>query len=295
MTEQVKRLFCFGLGYSARKLAISLMKEGWSVEGTCRSESKQAELFKIGIDAKIFDGSKPIDDAGVSLARASHVLSSVPPSREGDEAGKSDSVFDLHSKFFRTTQRLQWVGYLSTTGVYGDAGGRSVDEFSPINPSSERSQNRVAAEASWLSMGAHIFRLAGIYGPGRNVLDKARDGSARRVEKPGHKFSRIYVDDITTTVRASIDRPNPGAIYNVCDDEAASPAEVSRFAYEILGLEPPLVIPFKEAAKTMSPMGLSFWQDNRLVDNSRIKEELGVNLACPNYRVGLRAILAAEN
>jgi nucleoside-diphosphate-sugar epimerase len=294
MTDEVKRLFCFGLGYSAKKLALSLMAEGWKVEGTCRSERRRAELFEIGIDAKIFDGISPLADAEVSLARASHVLSSVPPPRGCDEYLINDPVLDLHGSDLRTAKHLQWIGYLSTTGVYGDTGGSSVDELSPINPSSKRSNNRAIAEASWLCIGAHAFRLAGIYGPGRNVLDKARDGLARRIEKPGHKFSRIYVDDIAATIRASINQPNPGAIYNVCDDEAASPAEVSRFAYELLGMEPPLAVSFKDASKTMSPMGLSFWQDNRLVDNRRIKKELGVKLTYPNYRIGLRAILAAE-
>ena len=145
MTEQVKRLFCFGLGYSARRLALSLLKEGWSVEGTCRSEIKKAELFKIGINAKIFDGNAPLADIAASLGRASHLLSSVPPPRDGSGVGKSDPVFDLHSKFLRTAKHLQWVGYFSTTGVYGDANGGRVDESSTINPSSERSYNRVAA------------------------------------------------------------------------------------------------------------------------------------------------------
>jgi nucleoside-diphosphate-sugar epimerase len=294
MTKEVKHLFCFGLGYSAGHLSRALMAEGWSVSGTCRSESRRAELSASGIDADIFDCNTPLVDIDWHLSRASHVLSSVPPPRNGGENGKGDPVLDLYGNHLRAATHLQWVGYLSTTGVYGDVGGRRVDETSPINPSSERSHQRAVAEAGWLSMGAHIFRLAGIYGPGRNVLDKARDARARRIEKPGHKFSRIHVDDISAVIRASIVRPDPGAVYNVCDDEAASPADVSRFAYELLGMEPPKIITFKDASKTMSPMGLSFWQDNRLINNRRIKEELSVKLTYPNYRVGLRAILAAD-
>ncbi len=294
MTEKGKHLFCFGLGYSGGQLARHLMAEGWSVSGTCRSDSRRAELCAAGIEALSFDGITPIKNIERYLSCASHVISSIPPPRGDFKIGQIDPVLDLHGNQLLAATHLQWVGYLSTTGVYGDAGGACVDENSPTNPSSQRSHCRVVAESGWLSIGAHVFRLAGIYGPGRNVLDKARKNIARRIEKPGHKFSRIHVEDISTTIRASINHPAPGLIYNVCDDEAASPAEVSRFAYELLGMEPPKVILFKNAVKNMSPMGLSFWQDNRLVDNRRIKEELGVKLSYPDYRAGLRAILALE-
>ncbi|MCH8238309.1 MAG: SDR family NAD(P)-dependent oxidoreductase, partial [Proteobacteria bacterium] len=136
-----------------------------------------------------------------------------------------------------------------------------------------------------------VFRLAGIYGPGRSALDLARAGGARRIEKPGHLFSRIHVDDIVTVLRASMSRPHPGAIYNVADDEPAAAADVTQFASELLGMVPPPAVPFEEAEKEMSPMALSFWRDNRRVDNTRIKEELGVALAYPNYRAGLQAVL----
>ena len=290
MTEKGKRLFCFGLGYSASKLALSLIAEGWSVAGTCRSDQRCDELSALGIDAEIFDGSAILPNLDMHLSSASHVLSSIPPPRKSSIEVDIDPVIDFYGKALVANQNIQWVGYLSTTGVYGDARGGTVDEGSPINPSSERSCMRAAAEAGWLSMNAHVFRLAGIYGPGRNVLDKARDGKARRIDKPGHKFSRIHVDDIVATVRASMNQPNPGAVYNVCDDEPASPAVVSEFAYYLLGMEPPRIIAFQDAAKKMSPMGLSFWQDNRLVDNRRIKEELGVKLSYPDFRKGLKAI-----
>ena len=297
--ETGRNLFCFGLGYSAGRLAQSLQAAGWSVAGTCQSGTRRAELEADGIEALVFDGDAPLADAARLLSRASHVLSSVPPPRDGGGDGGGgdgdrDSVLALHGNHIRAAPHLHWIGYLSTTGVYGDAGGGRVNEASPVNPSSERSRMRAVAEAGWLSLGAHVFRLAGIYGPGRSVLDQARAGSARRIEKPGHKFSRIHVDDIAAVVRASMTRPDPGAIYNVCDDEAASPVEVNGFAYQLLGLEPPPPVAFEDAAKTMSPMGLTFWQDNRLVDNRRIKEDLGVRLSFPDYRAGLRAILAEE-
>ncbi|NQV83104.1 MAG: SDR family oxidoreductase [Rhodospirillales bacterium] len=294
-SETRKRLFCFGLGYSAGRLARSLMADGWSVVGTCQSEGRRAELATDGITAHVFDGEAPLADAVGCLAGATHLLSSIPPPRDGGgDVGDSDPVLALHGNAIRAAKTLEWIGYLSSTGVYGDTGGGRVDETSPVNPSSERSRMRARAEAEWLSLGAHAFRLAGIYGPGRSVLDQARAGRARRIEKPGHKFSRIHVDDIAAVVRASMARSEPGAVYNVCDNEAASPAEVNGFAYELLGLAPPPVIAFEDAVKTMSPMGLTFWQDNRLIDNRRIKDELGVQLAYPDYRAGLRAILAVE-
>ena len=171
----------------------------------------------------------------------------------------------------------------------------AVDESAALNPTSERSRQRVAAEEGWRGLGLplHVFRLSGIYGPGRSMLDKVRDGTARRIHRPGHRFSRIHVDDIAAVLRASMARPNPGAIYNVADDVAAA-ADVTEFACRLLAVEPPPIVPFDDAAKDMSPMALSFWQDNRRVDNSRMKSELGVNLAYPDYKAGLKAILAAE-
>jgi nucleoside-diphosphate-sugar epimerase len=175
-----------------------------------------------------------------------------------------------------------------------------VDETAPRRPTSERSRRRVAAEAAWLALGrdhdlaVHVFRLAGIYGPGRSILDQARTGRARRIARPGHLFSRIHVDDIAGVLQASMDRPSPGAIYNVCDDEAAAQADVVAYGCELLGLPLPPLVTFAEAAKEMSAMALSFWADNRRVDNSRIKRDLAVKLAHPDYRSGLRAVLAAE-
>jgi nucleoside-diphosphate-sugar epimerase len=187
----------------------------------------------------------------------------------------------------------EWVGYLSTTGVYGDRQGRWVDERSALAPVHERGRWRVAAEKAWLATGlpVEIFRLAGIYGPGRSAFDRLREGRAQRVVKPGQVFSRIHVEDIARVLRAAMARPAAGAAYNVADDEPAPPEDVIAFAAELLGMPVPPAVPFEAAA--LSPMALSFWSESKRVSNRRIREELGVSLAWPDYRAGLRGILAA--
>ncbi len=288
------RLFCFGLGYTARVLAAALMGEGWTVAGTCRDEAARADLAADGIDAFLFDRDRPLDDAGAALGGATHLLSSVPPDAEGDP------VLARHAGAIAAMDGLAWAGYLSSTGVYGDTGGAAVDESAAVNPTSERGRRRAEAEGGWLELRraagvpVHVFRLSGIYGPGRSALDAVRAGQARRIDKPGHLFARIHVDDIAAVLRASMARPDPGAVYNVCDDEPAAAADVVAFACELLGVDAPPLVPFHQAAKEMSPMALSFWRDNRRVDNSRIKGELGVRLKFPDYRAGLRAVLAAQ-
>ena len=190
----------------------------------------------------------------------------------------------------RGARAIQWIGYLSSTGIYGDHRGTWVDESTMPTPTSPRSERRAAAEASWLVLGrekdlpVHIFRLSGIYGPGRSVFDELRDGTAERIVKPDHLFGRIHVDDIATTLAASMMQPNPGAIYNVTDDEPAAPAEVMTFAAALMGMRPPREVPFEKAE--LSPMAATFWADNRRVSNVRIKRELGVKLAHPNSTRG---------
>jgi nucleoside-diphosphate-sugar epimerase len=285
------RLFCFGLGFTALTLARRLRAEGWEVAGTCRSAGKQARLAAEGFASHLFDRGRPLDEAGLAaLAAATHVLSSVPPDATGDP------VLDHHAAALARTRR-RWVGYLSTTGVYGDRDGGRVDEETPPVPSGERGRRRVAAERRWLALQSdgvpvHVFRLAGIYGPGRNVLETVRAGTAKRIDKPGHLFSRIHVEDIATVLAASIAKPHPGRIYNLCDDDPAPPAEVTEFACALLAVEPPPLVPFEVAARTMSPMALSFWDDDRRVSNRRIKQELGVSLRYPDYRAGLAALAA---
>ncbi len=280
-----RRLFCFGLGYTALVLAEALIAEGWSVAGTCRSDDERRKLERRGIAAHVFDRARP-------LAGATHLLSSVPPGEGGDP------VLDRHAAAIAHAEGLEWIGYLSTTGVYGDHRGLWVDEDTALGPSGERGRRRQAAEELWLNFWSghgipvHIFRLAGIYGPGRCALDAVRAGTAQRIDKPGHVFSRIHVDDIAAVLRASIARPNGGRAYNVCDDRPAPPAEVIAFACGLLGVEPPPLVPFDEAE--LSPMARGFYADNKRVRNDRIKDELGVRLASPDYEAGLRAILAGE-
>ena len=286
-----KRLFCFGLGYSAEALSDLLPVTDWHISGTVRSPDKVRDLADKGIDAVMWDGGALGEEASALLSQATHILNSVPPNEEGDPA------FAAGADIIRENDHIQWVGYLSTTGVYGNTDGEPVDETSPLNPSSPRSQRRVDAEAQWMSLFVengipiHVFRLAGIYGPGRSAFDQIRRGQAKRIYKPGHVFSRIHIDDIANILAASIARPSPGTTYNVCDKEPAPPAEVTAYACGLLGVDPPEVEDFETAKQQMTPMGLSFWTDNRRVSNRRIREDLGVQLAHPDYRSGLQAVL----
>jgi len=269
-------------------LSRRLDAAGWTIRGTCRKPARKAALGALGVSAALFDGDTPMDPADL-LEGATHVLLSIPPGAEGDPA------FRQHAEDIAAAGTVEWVGYFSTTGVYGNRDGDWVDETSDLRPGSERSQRRVDAERDWLTWGdrhgisVQIFRLPGIYGPGRSAVDQVKAGTARRISKPGHVFSRIHVEDIATAVAASIARPQPGGIYNVCDDEPAAPGDVVAYVCELLSREPPPEIPYDEA--DMSPMAKSFWSDNRRVRNDRMKEELGVRLDFPDYRLGIRGIL----
>jgi nucleoside-diphosphate-sugar epimerase len=282
-------LFCFGLGYTAGFLARALSAQGWRVLGTSRSADARPAPASDGVRMRVFDRAHPLSDLGAILADATHLLSSVPPDDRGDP------VLDLHGKDIAAARGLRWIGYLSTTGVYGDRAGGWVDEEAPLLPTGERGRRRVAAEGEWLDLRRrhgsplHIFRLAGIYGPGRNALDAVRSGRAQRIVKPGQIFSRIHVADIAQVLRASMTTPEPGAIYNVCDDDPAPPAEVIAFACDLLGVPPPPAVPIEQAR--LSEMALSFYADSKRVSNRRIKEKLGVKLLYPSYRDGLVALL----
>lgn len=280
--DPTPRLFCFGLGYTARRLAEMLQGKGWRIAGTVRADG--TELTARGYEMFQFDGSAPLQDAQNALAGTTHLLSSVPPGPSGDP------VLDLHAADIEGVQALEWIGYLSTTGVYGDRGGDWVDEDSALQPTGERGRRRVSAEAGWRALqtdaAIQLFRLAGIYGPGRSALDTVRRGQARRIVKPNQVFSRIHVDDIARILQASIDRPSAGTAYNVCDDEAAPPQDVIAFACDLLGVEPPPEIAFEDAA--LSAMAQSFYRDNKRVSNRRIKEALDVDLKWPNYRDALQ-------
>ena len=293
MPQPPARLFCFGLGFSAVTLARRLLARGWQVAGTTRSAEKAAALEAEGIAVLPFDRERPLDDPAGALAGATHLLSSAPPDADGDP------VLECHGDDIAGHDGWRWIGYLSTTGVYGDRDGGWVDEDSALEPTGERGRRRLEAERAWLALGrrsgapVQLFRLAGIYGPGRSALDTVRAGRAQRIDKPGQVFSRIHVEDIASVLEASIARPAAGQAYNVCDDEAAPPAEVIAHACALLGVEPPPLVPF-EAAE-LSPMGRSFYRDNKRVSNRRIKEELGVGLAYPDYRAGLAALLDSSS
>lgn len=290
MNDRTPHLFCFGMGYSASWLARDLQGRGWRVSGTHRAQDAAG---KDG--ALVFDRDHPLENFDELFADVTHVLLSVPPD------GAGDPVLDLHGDdLVRHAGHLDWVGYLSTVGVYGDTGGKPVNETSRLLPTQERSRFRGLAETRWqnLAMRArlalHVFRLAGIYGPGRSPLDKVRAGRAQRISRPGHLFSRIHVADIANVLKASMAQPNPGRVYNVCDDTPAEPSAVIAYACELLGRDVPDEIPYEDAVTSMSAMAQSFWADNRLVMNDRIKDELGVTLDYPDYQSGLQAVLAVE-
>jgi nucleoside-diphosphate-sugar epimerase len=283
-------LLSLGHGYSARALARRLLPQGWRIVGTTRDPAKAAALRARGIDARVWPG----DDLGPDIAAATHLLTSVAPSKDGDPV-----LSGLGEIIARAAPRLAWAGYLSTTGVYGDHGGDWVDEETPLTPATERGKARVRAEADWRALAErsglplHIFRLAGIYGPGRGPFEKVRNGTARRIVKPGQVFSRIHIDDIAAVLEASMAQPDPGAVYNLCDDDPSPPEEVIAHAARLLGLPPPPEVRFEDAE--MSQMARSFYAESKRVRNDRIKRDLGVTLRHPDYRSGLAAILAAAN
>lgn len=275
-------LLSLGHGYSASALAARLIPMGWTVIGTCRDPARADGLRAAGVEPLVWPA-----DLTPALSRATHILASAAP----DAAG--DPFLQLAAEALRAASPV-WVGYLSTTAVYGDHQGGWVDETTPVNPGSVRARQRVLAEAQWLETGlpVHIFRLAGIYGPGRGPFEKVRDGSARRIIKPGQVFSRIHVADIAEALLASIARPNPGAIYNLCDDDPAPPEDVLSYAAHLLGLPAPPAVPYDQAE--MSPMARSFYAESKRVRNDRIKTELGVRLNFPDYRAGLTGILKSQ-
>lgn len=278
-----KTLLSFGHGYSARALAALLIPAGWRVIGTTRSADKAEDIAQTGVEPLIWPGTDMCD----VLQDATALLISAGPDKAGDPV-----LRHLYAQIVDHAAQFEWVGYLSTTGVYGDHGGDWVDEETPLTPSTARGQARVEAEAAWQAvpdLPLHIFRLAGIYGPGRGPFSKVRAGTARRIIKERQVFSRTHVEDIAQVLMASIRQPRPGAIYNVCDDDPAPPQDVIGHAAELLGLPLPLAIDFETA--DMTPMARSFYAESKKVRNDLIKRELGVVLKYPNYRTGLKAML----
>lgn len=281
------RLFVFGLGYTALAFAAAMRRDGAAIAGTVRSEAKAAGLRTAGIEAMVFDGREPGKGVAAALAQATHLLVSIAPGEGGD------SALAAHAADIAAAPGLRAIGYLSTVGVYGDHGGGWVDEDTPPDPRAGRAAARIAAEAAWNAIADRrgiplgVFRLAGIYGPGRNPFVKLAEGRAQRIVKPGQVFNRIHVDDIAATLRAWTDRPAP-RLYNVCDDEPAPPQDVIAYAAALMGVPPPPEIPYDAAG--LSPLARSFYEGNRRVSNARIKAELGVSLRYPTYRDGLSAL-----
>jgi nucleoside-diphosphate-sugar epimerase len=282
----VMRLFCFGYGYAAQALARQLSPVDLQVAGTRTSIAEATP----GTQLAQFRGDAASGEVRSLLAGTTHMLISIPPDLEGD------AVLRHHLEDIAALRDLAWIGYLSSIGVYGDWQGRWVDETAPPRPISERSLRRLQAERLWRSF-AHetgkrvaVFRLAGIYGPGRSVLETLRAGTARRIVKPAQVFNRIHVDDIARVLSAAMARPGAYELYNVADDEPAPPQDVVAFAAEVLGLPVPPAVAFDRAG--LSSMAATFWAENKRVGNARIKQDLGVELAYPTYREGIRALVA---
>lgn len=278
-----KTLLSFGHGYSARALAAVLIPQGWRVIGTTRTAEKAEAIAATGVEPLVWPGG----DVMPALAEATHVLISAGPTADGDPV-----LNELREAIASKATDLEWLGYLSTTGVYGDHAGDWVDEETPLTPTTKRGQMRKDAEEAWRAIPGlplHIFRLAGIYGPGRGPFEKVRQGTARRIIKQGQVFSRTHVEDIAQVLAASIARPAPGTAYNVCDDDPAPPQEVIAHAATLLGLPVPPAIPIEQAE--MTPMARSFYAESKRVRNERIKTALGVRLRYPTYREGLAALL----
>jgi hypothetical protein len=287
-----QKLFCFGYGYVADFLARALLDQGFEVAGTTRDEAKAEAMRAAGMTAHIFSYNEPLIDPHHALEGVTHILVSTPADDWGDPTAR------FHGDDIGRLSSLGWLGYLSATSIYGDRGGDWVDEQSPIAPTARRGVRRARAEDQWLRLfdhhrvSAHIFRLAGIYGPGRNALDSVRAGSARRINKPGHAFSRIHVEDIVQTMQASMAQPNPGAIYNVADDYPSPSHEVIAYTCELLGQPLPPLLDYTSA--DLAPITTSFYADNKRIRNDRIKDELGVRLKYPTFREGMLACRAAE-
>ena len=277
-----------GLGYAGAAIAAEARAAGFHVTGTARDPSRAAA--PPGVEVVCFA------DAAAAIRAATHLVVTAAPE------GAGDPVLAAHAAAIAAAPELGWIGYLSTTGVYGDRGGAEVDETTPPAPGQPRSVRRLEAEQAWRAAapgGARqaaldLFRVGGIYGPGRSALEELRAGVARRVAKPGHSFSRIHRDDIALAVVAGAQRPDGQRVLHLVDDEPAPSSDVVAEAARLLGVPLPEEIPFDLARQRMSPMALSFWSENRRVANATTKRTLGIAWRCPTYREGLARILAAE-
>jgi len=291
--SQQKKLFCFGMGFTGSALVREVRARGWIASGTCRENTQKEFWAEAGVQSYCFDGKETSEAVENAVRGASHVLVAIPPHKDA-----GDVVFKYFKKILTGSPQLQWLGYLSTTGVYGNRDGDWVDETSELKPGFDHQRRRVEAEDQWRNLyrehqvPVHIFRLAGIYGPGRNLLQRVRQGSARRIDQPGLVFNRIHVEDVVQVLSASMDHPHPGAIYNVSDDVPSSPAEAVAFACELLHADVPPLIALEDAE--LSKMARGFYLTNKKVRNHKIKKELGVQLRYQDYKAGLRALEDTE-
>jgi len=295
MTNIHPRLLCLGFGYTAQHFARFLSKENWRVLGTTRSAEKAVNLAQDQFDTVLWDGTAGDSDQSW-LDECTALIISTPPGEKGCPALNGFHETIAHA-------RPKWIGYLSSNGVYGNHNGALVDENTPPAPTSKRAQRRYRAEQAWQDFGdkynlpVNIFRLPGIYGPGRSALDRVKDGSAKRINKDGHVFNRIHVDDIARALWHSLsmtysDTGHQHNLFNLCDDEASPPQDVITYACDLLGVEAPPLQSLEEAE--LSPMGRSFYDDTKRVSNARMKEILGVKLRYPTYREGLTATFIQE-
>ncbi len=285
-------LICFGLGYCAEHFLALYAERFDRVFGTVRSAARAAlvdDTHAGRVKALVFDGSVMSDELAKAIAGADCALISIPPDDGGDPALAACGAALAQAR------RLRVIVYLSTIGVYGDCAGAWVDETTPVRPASRRARERLGAERGWAQLGARhgiavaILRLAGIYGPGRNALEQIAGGTACRIAKPGQVFNRIHVADIAQAIDAAFRRKADG-VFNLADDAPSPPGDPIVFAAALMGVPPPPEIPFADAAATLSPLALSFWQECRRVRNDKLKRELGVTLRYPTYREGLRAL-----
>ena len=285
-----KKLFCFGYGYVAEHLAKKLKEEdpSWQICGTTRDSDRLNAMRESGMKAYIYSDTHPFNDPLFILDGVTHILISIPPNAQGDV------VFQTHERDILQIPSIRWIGYCSSTSVYGNRDGEWVDETSEVRPTSERGSKRARAESAWLKMRRiagipiNIFRLAGIYGAGRSAIDSVKAGDSRRIFKEGHVFNRMHIDDIVNVMIASMSQPHPGDMYNLADDMPSPSHELIYYACELLGKTPPALVNYEDIE--MAPIARSFYKDNKRIHNRKIKEKLGITLKYPNYIAGLEAI-----
>lgn len=291
--KQRPSFLILGAGYSAKALIPALLERGFDVFATTRTQKGIAALEAMGTKALLYDTtlSEPLSTV---LKKTTHILSSIPPTLDGDPFIQALKKAHPKTPLTRLMPAIEWAGYFSATSVYGDRDGQWVFEQELLAPKTQRGKNRARAELEWLETGlaVHVFRLAGIYGPGRNPFQRLRTGKARAVIKEGHIVNRIHVDDITRIVLASLDHPDPVSLYNVADDYPAPPQDVLDFAANLIGVSKAKRVDIN--APEVSEMARSFYEETKRVSNDRAKRKLGWSPKYPNYKLGLMSVLKSE-